>query len=213
MNDRSWRIISVFLFLLLFHNSLAWSQSISADDFQFFMGNKNAKVVLLEFADYQCPFCGRFHRETFPQIDKNYIATGKVKFVFRNFPLEKSHPDAFKAAETALCAGEQGAFWAMHNRLFASQGSGSFNDWTKHAQALGLNLDSFTRCLDSDATAAKIKKDVADAKSVGVKVTPTFLLGVIDPGTSQLKIFDKIEGAQDYATFKKALDNVIANAD
>jgi protein-disulfide isomerase len=173
-------------------------------------GDKAAKIVLLEFADYQCPFCARFHRETFPQIDKDYISTEKIRFVFRNFPLERSHPDAFKAAEAALCAGEQGKFWSMHSWLFNLQSSSRFNDWVNYAQRLDLDAAQFMNCLDADSTAAMVRKDVSDGKSAGVKVTPTFLLGVADPKTSQMKVFNKIEGAEGYSTFKKALDSLIA---
>jgi len=205
------RAIYAFGFLLLLISHPVFSQSIiDIDELQFVKGDQKAGVVLIEFADYQCPFCARFQRETFPRIDKDYVLTGKVKFIFRNFPLEKSHPYAFKAAEAAICSGEQGKFWAIHTRLFDLQDTRSFNDWASHARALALDSDRFMRCLEDDVTASKVKKDVADGKSAGVKVTPTFLLGVTDSKTSSVKVIEKIEGAEDYSTFKKALDNLIA---
>src|SRR5687768_2217706 len=82
-------------------------------------GDKSAKVVVVEFTDYQCPFCARHVRDTMPQIEAEYVKTGKVRYVTREFPLEAIHPQAFKASEAALCAGDQGKYWEMHVRLFA----------------------------------------------------------------------------------------------
>jgi predicted DsbA family dithiol-disulfide isomerase len=100
----------------------------------------------------------------------------------------------------------------MHNRLFDLQDSRSFSDWTAHAKAFGLDLDKFTRCLQDEATTSKVNKDLADGKSAGVKVTPTFLLGTEDPKTSSIKVVEKIEGAEDYSTFKNALDSLMTTA-
>jgi protein-disulfide isomerase len=90
-----------------------------------FKGAPDARVTVVEFSDYQCPFCGRHARETLPKIDETYIKTGKVKYVFRDFPLERIHPNAVKAAEAARCAGESGKYWEMHNRLFGDQKAGA----------------------------------------------------------------------------------------
>lgn len=213
MNFLRLKVICAAVLFILRVAPPAMSQiSIDIGNHQSIKGSKDAKAVLLEFADYQCPFCARFYRETFPRIDKNYILTGKVKFSYRNFPLERSHPLAFKAAEAAICSGEQGKFWAMHTRLFDLQGTRYFNDWERHAQALGLDSVNFLRCLDDEATAVKIKKDLADGKRAGVKVTPTFLFGVADSKNSPVRIFDKIEGAEDYSNFKTVLDHLIAIA-
>src|SRR5206468_2296125 len=86
-----------------------------------FKGQKTAPLTMVEFTDYQCPFCGRYARETYAQIEKEYIATGKVKYVLLDLPLESIHKFAFKAAQVANCAGEQGKYWEMHDRLFANQ--------------------------------------------------------------------------------------------
>jgi protein-disulfide isomerase len=211
MNHLRRNVIIASVFFLLLLCSQGMSQTlIDLNESPSSKGDKAAKIILLEFADYQCPFCARFHRETFPQIDKDFISPGKIRFVFKNFPLERSHPDAFKAAEAALCAGEQGKFWSMHSWLFNLQGSSRFNDWANYAQRLDLDPAQFMSCLDADSTAAKVRKDISDGKSAGVKVTPTFLFGVADSKTSQMKVFNKIEGAEDYSTFKKALDSLIA---
>jgi protein-disulfide isomerase len=211
MNYRHVQLILASLFLVLLSSRLGWSQSLIDIDQPFYKGDKNAKVVMIEFADYQCPFCARFERETFPRIDEEYILTGKVKFIFRNFPLE-SHPDAFKAAEAAICAGEQGKFWAMHSRLFRLQDTHDFTAWTQHAKTLALNSTKFTQCLESEATASKVRKDVADGKSAGVKVTPTFFLGLAEEKSPKMKVLNKLEGAGDFSRFKEALDNVLTLA-
>ncbi len=209
MNYKPVELILASLFLVLLSSRLGLSQSIIDIDQPFYKGDKNAKVVLIEFADYQCPFCARFERETFPRIDEEYVLTGKIKFIFRNFPLEHSHPDAFKAAEAAICAGDQGKFWAMHARLFRLQDTRYFNDWSQHAKTLALNSTKFTQCLESQATAAKIRKDLDDGKSAGVKVTPTFLLGIPEEKSSKMRVLNKLEGAGSFAKFKEALDNIL----
>jgi protein-disulfide isomerase len=208
MNYRHVELILAALLLVLLSSRLGSSQSFIDIDQPFYKGDKNAKVVLIEFADYQCPFCARFERETFPRIDEDYVLTGKVKFIFRNFPLE-SHPGAFKAAEAAICAGEQGKFWAMHSRLFRLQDTRDFSDWTQHAKTLALNSTKFTQCLESEATASKVRKDLADGKSAGVKVTPTFFLGRAEEKSPKMTVLNKLEGAGAFSRFKEALDNVL----
>lgn len=208
MNHRRIEFILAWLFFVLVGSRPALSQSLIDIHDAFSKGNKNAKVILIEFADYQCPFCARFERDTFPRIDEEYIITSKVKFIFRNFPL-KSHPDAFKAAEAAICAGEQGKFWAMHSRLFRLQDTRDFNDWAQHAKTLALNSTKFTQCLESEAAASNVRKDLDDGKNAGVKVTPTFLLGIPDDQGSKMKLLNKIEGAGSFSKFKEALDNIL----
>ena len=189
---------------------LVFSQPMITVEGALFKGDKNARVTLIEFADYQCTFCARFSRETLPQIERDYVATGKVKFAFSNFPLERSHPDSFKAAEAAQCAGEQDKFWEMHRRLFDLQGSRYFNDWSHHAQMLALDSTKFMQCLDSPATASKIRNEMANAKSAGVEATPTFFLGFTEPNVSKVKALQQIVGAKPYTTFKEAFDGLLS---
>jgi protein-disulfide isomerase len=193
--------------LLLLHPQVGFTQSLTLDG-AIFKGNKNATITLVEFADYQCPFCARFSRETFPQIERDYVATGRVKFVFRNFPLD-SHPEAFKAAEAARCAGEQGKFWEMHSRLFDFQDTRYFNDWSHHAQMLALDSTKFMQCLDSETTASKVRNELANGKNAGVKVTPTFFIGFTESNVSQIKALRQIVGAKPYAAFKEAFDSLL----
>jgi protein-disulfide isomerase len=98
------------------------------------MGNGDAKVTLIEFSDYQCSFCGRHFSQTLPRLMTEYVKTGKVKYVLRDFPLEPIHPLAFKAAEAARCASDQGKYWEMHDRLFSNQQALGPKDLPRHAE-------------------------------------------------------------------------------
>lgn len=176
-------------------------------------GSADARVVLIDFSDYQCPFCGRFYRDTMPQLDRDYFKTGKVKYIFRDLPLEAIHPHAFKAAQAARCAGEQGKFWEMHYRLFEKQNALAPADLALYAQALGLDLPRFKACLDGDKYADDIRKDIADARDAGISGTPGFVVGVVDekdPRKQKIKVLRMITGAQPYTVFKAALDAALA---
>jgi protein-disulfide isomerase len=209
MTQRRFRkLLGPILLFLLFAQAGFSQPTITVDD-ALFKGDKNARVSLVEFADYQCTFCARFYRETLPQIEENYIFTGKVKFFFRNFPLERSHPQAFKAAVAANCAGEQGKFWAMHHRLFTHQEELGSKDLLQHAKTLALDSSKFTRCLDSDESAAKVRKDLADGEKAAVKITPTFFLGLAEPNNTKITVQKTILGAKPFSDFKEAIDSLL----
>lgn len=147
----------------------------------WFRGNPNAPITLLEYSDYQCPFCGRHVAQTGPQLDEQFIDTGLIKHVFKNFPLDSIHPQATQAAEAAECAGDQNAFWAMHDRLFASQqewsGQANAGDLFKqYASDLGLDSAAFASCLDSGQFSEKIKADLQQGVLAGVTGTPAFFV-------------------------------------
>ena len=173
-----------------------------------FKGAANAKVAVIEFSDFQCPFCGRYDKETYPQLIKDYVDTGKIKYVWRDYPLD-FHKNAEKAAEAAHCAGEQGKFWEMHDRLFANQQNIDAADLPKHAEALQLNTSMFQQCLDSGRYAADIKKDIDVASSAGISGTPSFLIGTVQPNGS-VKVTNKLVGAKPYAEFKSAIDKLLS---
>lgn len=174
-----------------------------------FLGDKNAPVTLIEFFDYQCPFCARHVRETLPQIERDYIKTGKLKYVIRDFPIESIHPQAFKAHEAARCAAEQQKYWEMHARLLANSQALSGNGLEGHARALGLDVPSFQLCMDSGKHAAGVRLDQAEAGKVGVNGTPSFFLGLTDPNDSKIKALRTIRGAQPFGAFKEAIDNLL----
>ena len=174
-----------------------------------FKGSASAKVALIEFSDYQCPFCSRYTQEILPQIRTDFVDTGKVKYVFRDMPLS-FHKQAFKAAEAAHCAGAQGKFWEMHDVLFQNQAALAPEQLATHAKTVGVDDVPFGQCLDSGKFAADINRDIADATAAGITGTPTFLVGVIQPGDGRVKVIKKLVGAKPYAEFKAALDGALA---
>ena len=175
-------------------------------------GDGSARVTVVEFTDYQCPFCSRHFKQTWPRLEQDFVNTGKARFVLRDLPIEAIHPQAFKAAEAAYCAGKQGKFWEMHDQLFNNQSALNRRDLSAHAQALGLNLTAFDQCVDSEAGAAQIRKDVADSRQAGARGTPIFYVGVTDPNSNQLRVTRIIRGAHSYATFKETIDALLSSA-
>jgi len=176
-------------------------------------GNPQAKVTIVEFSDYQCPFCARHAQQTMSQIEREFVDTGKVRYAVRNLPLEGIHPHAFQAAEAAECAGAQGKFWQMHTLLFANQRALGPADLPRHAGTLDLDVAAFTQCLDRGEHAAKVRKDVEDAHKAGLTGTPAFLIGVSRGAGPEVRVLRKISGAQPFPAFKAALDGLLAAAD
>lgn len=175
-------------------------------------GNVNARVVVVEFSDFQCPFCGRYFRDAWPQIDQEYISTGKIKYVFKHVPLEQIHPAALKAAEAAECASEQGRFWEMHDRLFGNQSALSPANIASYAQAIGLDMPKFSQCLDTGTNAAAIRRSQVEADTLGVEGTPTFFIALVDPknpGSADVRVISFISGAQPFAVFKSAIEKAL----
>jgi protein-disulfide isomerase len=173
-----------------------------------FKGEGTAPLTLVEFSDYQCPFCGKYVRETYPQIDAEYVKTGKLKYVFMDMPLESIHKFAFKAAEAANCAGEQGKYWQMHDRLFANQNA--LEPWNGHAAAVGLDVAAFEQCLTSEKFAPEIRRDMAEAGKTATTGTPAFLIGRTDPKSSKMTILAVLRGARAYPDFKAEIDRLLA---
>lgn len=165
-------------------------------------GKDNAKVTVVEFADFQCPFCERFFKDTESQLIKDYVDSGKAKFAFRHYAFLGQ--ESTWAAQASECANEQGKFWEYHDYLYNHQGpenSGAFakDKLVGFAQALGLNTDQFKTCLESDKYASKVSSDLADGQKVGVNGTPaTFVNGKL------------VSGAQPYANFKTLIDAELA---
>ncbi len=166
------------------------------------LGNKNAKVTIVEFTDFQCPFCKRFFDETFVQLKSEYIDNGKAKLSIRHFPLTAIHPNAFKAGEAAECANEQGKFWEYHDELFKNQTKWESQPvdeaqktFTSIAGNLGLNKGSFTSCLSSGKYKANVDKDLSDGQKAQVSGTPTFYING-----------NQLVGAQPFSSFKTIID-------
>lgn len=174
--------------------------SVSADD-DAMKGDASAPVTIIEFSDFQCPFCGRFFEDALPQIEDKYVKTGKVKFVYRDFPLESIHPQARPAAEAAECAHEQGKFWEFHDKLFANQQGLSVDNFKKWAQELGLESTQFNDCVDSKKYADEVSKDLADGSAAGVSGTPAFFVNG-----------HELSGAQPFSAFEAVIEAELAAA-
>ena len=176
-------------------------------------GDENARVVMVEFSDYQCPYCGLFFRNTLPQLEQEYIKAGRIRYVFNHLPLEELHGFAFKAAQAAECAGEQGKFWELHNRLFSNPNALSPNDLTKQASSVELDLAKFNQCLASPRSSAIIRASLQQAASLGIDGTPGFVIAIIDaknPRDPNLKIVGLVGGAQPFPVFKQAIEKALA---
>lgn len=159
-------------------------------------GDKNAPVTIIEFSDYECPFCERFWKQTLPQIEEKYIKTGKVKLIYRDFPLG-FHANAQKAAEAAECAGEQDKYYEMHDKLFELGVSGGAIAFKQYAKDIGLDAAKFSQCLDSGKMGAEVQKDSADGQSLGVSGTPAFFInGQEVTGAQPFSVFEQIIEAE-----------------
>jgi protein-disulfide isomerase len=174
-------------------------------------GNPSAKVAIMEFSDFQCPFCSRFTLTTYRDLTSEYLDTGKVLLAFRHLPLDQIHPYARKAAEAAECAGRQGKFWEMHDRLFVDPSKLTLPDLETHASAAGLGVPDFKDCLAGDA-AQRVAHDVSEAARLEVYGTPGFLLGTIWPD-GRLRVTDRLSGAQPIGAFRVVLDRLLASID
>ncbi|HSL22499.1 MAG TPA: DsbA family protein [Vicinamibacterales bacterium] len=175
-------------------------------------GRPDARVTMIEFSDFQCPFCGRHVRETMPRIDREYIQTGKVRYVFRDFPIESLHPQAPKAHEAANCAKDQGKYWEMWERFFANPRQLAPSDLPGHAEALGLDMPRFRECLDSGRHAAAVRASVQDAIGLGASGTPIVFFGLTESGSNTVKAVRVVRGAYPYERFKSIIDGLLAQS-
>ena len=181
-------------------------RNISIDDDPM-KGNPDASISIIEFSDFQCPFCAKFHETTLPQLEQNYISTGKVNFVYRDFPIQSIHPNAIPAALASECADDQGKFWEMHDEIFKNQRIWqdleilqSVALFKQYASNLGLDENAFDSCLDSGKYLNEITNDLNDGRAYGVTGTPAFFVGNEKIG------FTHISGAQPYSTFQRVID-------
>jgi protein-disulfide isomerase len=171
------------------------------------MGDADAALTLIEFSDFQCPYCGRHAQNTYPQLKKNYVEEGKLQYVFMDFPL-RNHPQAPKAAEAAYCAGEQDRYWEMHDRLFSHQQELAEDLLPGHADSLGLDVAAFSTCLDSGKYADIVQTGLQHGQSVGVRGTPSFALGYTRDGGKSVRVVKLLRGALPYNQFVTAFDDL-----
>jgi protein-disulfide isomerase len=169
------------------------------------LGAETAPVTLVEFTDYQCPFCQKFQTETFEQLKKNYIDSGKLRFVSRDLPLP-FHPHALEAAQAARCAGEQGKFWELRDVLISNGNKLSPETILDYAKGLSLDAVRFRQCFDSKKYQAEIQRDISEANGTGITGTPTFVLGK----TAKDSIEGiKLDGAFPYTEFEARITELL----
>jgi protein-disulfide isomerase len=169
-------------------------------------GDAKARIAMIVYSDFQCPFCAKFAREVLPTLQDKYVRPGKIQLVFRHFPLS-IHPLAQKAAEAAECAGRQGKFWEMHNALFSEPRRLAAADLQTHAAALRLDLHGFERCLAGEA-ATKVLADVEAGKALVVRGTPTIFLGTVQTD-HRVKVTSRLSGAQPISIFETAVASLL----
>ncbi len=174
------------------------------------LGSDEAPIVIVEYSDYQCPFCRSWFNDSKSQLQTDYIDTGKVQLIYKDFPLS-FHPMAQTYAQAARCAGDQGKYFEFHDKIFVEQGKfgqGTISNITaddvkKWAADLGLNTSGFNSCLDSGKFSSAVQTNFSDGSAAGVSGTPSFFIGKRG-GTGTLLV-----GAQPYSSFKTAIDGLL----
>jgi len=172
------------------------------------LGSESAQITIVEFGDYQCPFCQKWNQNTKPLVEKNYIATGKVKLIYVDLPI--IGPDSIKAHAGSYCADEQGFYWQYHDFLYSHQGDensgwASANNLKNLVSGIsGLDTDSFSKCLDSGKYEDRVKENKTIASKSGAASTPSFI--IIDPDGNRISI----SGAQPYSVFQETIDEILA---
>jgi protein-disulfide isomerase len=168
-------------------------------------GSRDAAVVLIEYADFQCPYCAQFARRILPEIEKRYVSTGQLRVVFRHMPLQEIHPQAVMAAETAECARQQGRFWQMHDALFADQRLDEAS-LVEKARTSGVALEQFSECVRGRG-GVRVRHDLAAARALGIAVTPTFLIGRDIGGA--VKVEQILTGVREVDVFASAIESLL----
>ena len=170
------------------------------------IGRKDARVALIQYSDFECPFCAKFSRETWPALKAAYVDTGKVKMAFKHLPLPM-HAQAKPAAVAAECAARQGRFWEMHDRLFENPSELGETKFVSAASTLGLDRAIFDTCRAGQTT-DKVARDMAEAGKLKITGTPTFLIGRVQPD-GNVVVARVLTGALPVATFEAALNDVL----
>lgn len=176
------------------------------------LGPADAPVALVEYSDYECPFCIRHFQQTMPQIVNEYVKTRRIRYAFRDWPVDSLHPQAIRAHEAAHCAGEQQRYWELHPKLFGRPGSHSPEQLLGLAREVGLDMTQFTTCINSGRSSQAIRATSEQAVSFGATGTPAFFIGLHDKRTQKVTVLHGLTGAQPYAVFAQAIDAAIAKA-
>lgn len=172
---------------------------LAVRDSDHVLASGSPTVTVIEYGDFQCPVCGRFFRETYSTIKSEYVDAGKVRWVFRHFPLTSVHPNALSASIAAECAGQQNEFFAYHDQLFVTQDNLEDVDLKAYADATGLDVDTFNACFDGRSSESVVQQDIADGQALGVNATPTFFING-----------EKVVGFQSIEQMRVRLDAALA---
>ena len=168
------------------------------------LGKQDATIAILEFSDYECPYCAKHYQKVLPKLQERYIDKGTVKYVMKDFPLE-FHAHAKKASLSVRCAGEQGQYWAMHNTVFEAHGQVTDQLIDDSIKQLKLDSKAFKQCLESPAQLAAIEKDIALGAGLGISGTPAFVIGIIKD--KQLINYKRLDGVQSFETFAGIIES------
>ena len=169
-------------------------------------GSIDAELVVVEFSDYQCPFCKRFADSVLAQLSANYVDTGRVRYVFMDFPLS-IHPQAQKAAEAAHCSGDQGKYWEMHDLLFANQRALHPEDLVTYATRLGLESERFESCFSNGNYAQVVSDRMQTGLDAGLSATPSFVIGTMTAsGSVRGRV---VLGAQPLEVFQTVIEDAL----
>ena len=171
-------------------------------------GSAGAPIVLIEYSDFECPFCAKHAGETYEQIHREFVSQGRVQYVFRNYPMERIHPSALVAARAGVCAAQQNRFMEMRSRLFASQKELASLNMSHAAVAIGMDGAAFASCL-AETASGMLDVETREASRLGVSSTPTFFIGS-RAADGAIRLITQITGARDYSYFKRGLDSALA---
>jgi len=176
-------------------------------------GDRSAPVTIITFSDYQCPFCKRHAEDTLPELVKKYVDTGKVKIVMEENPIESIHKYAMGASIAALCAGDQGKYWEMHDIMFTNNKNLGADELKGYAREIGLDSGAFDNCLDSEKHKDQVKEDLSTGRKLGVRGTPGFVFGLTDPkNPDTVKASDTVRGAQPADAFSEVIDKLLESS-
>jgi protein-disulfide isomerase len=175
------------------------------------LGSASARVTLIEYSDFKCPFCRTFANDMWPSLRRKYVDAGKVRFVFRNLPLDQLHPFARTAANTAACAAVQNQFWPMHDLMFTKQAQLDAGELAEIVKAVGLEGPKLSKCVAVDA-ARQVQSEEESGRSLNVTGTPTFFVGLAQKD-GRVLLKQRLAGAQPIAQFEAALDRWLKEAE
>jgi len=172
-------------------------------------GDLQARIGMVQYSDFQCPFCGQFARETLPLLDQQYIQPGQLRFAFRHLPIERIHPLAKGAAQAAECAGRQGLFWQAHDAFFVQAAKLDRGSLLASMEEMGADMGRWKECVDSPQTGEVLAAHLTEARTLRISGTPYFLIGTVEG--NRLRVRSVVSGAVSFARLKADVDSALAS--